>query len=47
MTSESSFDIKGELDNKILELHEKEYSWFNLMWGWSYKDETRTRTKTV
>ena len=28
-------------------LSEKEYSWFNLMWGWSYKDETRTRAKTV
>ena len=28
-------------------LSEKEYSWFNLMWGWSYKDETRTRKQAV
>lgn len=33
MTSESSFDIKGELDSKILELHEKEYSWFDYISG--------------
>ena len=28
-------------------LSEKEYGWFNLMWGWSNKDEKRTARKTV
>lgn len=33
LSKESSFDIKGELDNKISDLHEKEYGWFDYISG--------------